>query len=351
MNSSVRRDYARILIVRLDRIGDVVLSTPAIHAVRAAYPKSHIAVMVRPYAQAVVEGNPYIDEVIVYDKTGRDAGLIGSLRFIAKLRAGRFDLAIALHPTARTHLILFAAGIPSRVGFDFKRGYLLTNKMRHTKHEGLMHEIDYTLGLLRSIGIDSQDRALYMPTTSGAERTVADLFTVHGITAGDLVVAVNPGASCPSKRWSAERFAGVASELSARYGAKIVIVAGQDDAGFGDTVAGLVSTGCLNLSGKTSVSELASVLKRAQLFISNDSGPVHIACALKTPVVAIFGRKDAGLSPRRWGPTGRDDIVIHKDIGCGICLAHECRKGFACLDAITVAEVVEAAGRLLAKRG
>jgi ADP-heptose:LPS heptosyltransferase len=106
---------------------------------------------------------------------------------------------------------------------------------------------------------------------------------------------------------------------------------------------------CVNLAGRTSVADVAGILRRSKLFISNDSGPVHIACAVGTPVVAIFGRSDRGLSPERWGPTGKNDIILHEDVGCVECLAHNCKKGFMCLEAITVDDVLAAAEKILDK--
>ncbi|MBI4974600.1 MAG: glycosyltransferase family 9 protein, partial [Candidatus Omnitrophica bacterium] len=134
----------KILIIRLDRIGDVLLSTPVIKAVREAKPASHIAFMVQPYCREVVEGNPYLNEVIIYDKEEAEKGILGNLTFILNLHRHRFDLAIILHPTNRTHIITFLAGIPERVGYDKKMGWLLTKRIPHAKQFGLKHEIDYT---------------------------------------------------------------------------------------------------------------------------------------------------------------------------------------------------------------
>jgi len=331
----------------LDRIGDVVLSTPVIKAVRDAYPESHIAMMVRPPSRDIVEANPYLDEVIVYDRSGGEKSLAGNIRFVKRLKDERFDLAVILHPTQRTHLIAACAGIPVRVGYDKKYGFLLTKRIPHAKQFGLKHEIDYTLDILRYIGIEPADRTLCMPISGSSERRIKGLFNASGIKDIDTVFAINPGASCPSKRWKAENFAKVAGSLIDKHGAKIVIVSGWDDRAFGNRVASLLGNRCLDLSGKTSVADLASVLKRARLFISNDSGPVHIACAVGTPVVAIFGRSDRGLSPERWGPSGPRDIVVHKDVGCGVCLAHNCTTGFKCLEAVTVEDVCQAAERIL----
>ncbi len=343
------KSYKRILIVRMDRIGDVLLSTPAIKAVRDSYPDSYIAFMVRPYAREIVEGNSYLNEVIVYDKDFAQRGLFDNIRFIKMLRRKHFDLAIILHPTTRTHLLVFLAGIPVRVGYDFKWGFLLTRKVPHTKQFGLKHEIDYSLDLLKYAGIEAAGKTLYMPIKEDAEKNIASIFSDNKINNGDTVIVINPGASCPSKRWSAERFAKVAKRLTEKYSAKIILISDPKDKVFCDKITSILDGKCLNLAGKTSVGDVASILKRAKLFISNDSGPVHIACAVGTPVIAIFGRSDRGLSPKRWGPTGRRDIILHKDVGCATCLAHNCKTGFRCLDAVTADEVIAAADELLAR--
>lgn len=340
----------KILIVRMDRIGDVVLSTPAIKSVRDAYPDSHITVLVRPYARDIVEENPYINEVLTYDKHRSEKNLWGNIKFILNLRKKKFDLAIILHPKNSAHLLSFLAGIPKRVGYDKKLGTLLTTKIPHTKQFGLKHEIDYTLDVLRYIGIKPNDRSLYVPLNKSSEEKIADIFNKNGISEDDVVVTIHPGASCRSRRWNLKRFTKVADALANKYGVKIVIIAGPEDKIFGDEVAQRMTVKPLNLSAKTAVSDLISILKRSKLFISNDSGPVHIACAVGTPTISIFGRNDRGLSPMRWGPVGRHDVALHKDVGCEVCLAHNCKRGFKCLDAISVEEVLEAAGKILDKR-
>lgn len=339
--------YKKILIVRLDRIGDVVLSTPVIKALRDAYPNAHIAMMVRPYARDIVEGNPFLNEVIVYDKDGAHRGIAGNLRFAGELRDKGFDIAIILHPTNRAHIVASLAGIPERVGYGKKTGFLLTRKIPHTKQFGMKHEIDYALDVLRYIGIEPKDRALYMPINGDSERKVEKMLGENGVKSSDLLVAVNPGASCASKRWGIKNFADVANSLVEKYGARVAIVSGNIDKRFGDELASLIRKGAINLSGKTSIGDIASLLKRCKLFISNDSGPVHIGCAVGTPVIAIFGRSDRGLSPERWGPSGKRDVVLHKMVGCEICYAHNCRSGFKCLDSITASEVLDAAGKIL----
>ena len=227
-------------------------------------------------------------------------------------------------------------------------GIFLTKKIPHTKQYGFKHEIDYVLGLLRYIGIEGSDKSLHMPVNIASEERIKDLFDKNGISQNDPVITIHPAAGCRSRRWALERFAKASDALAEKYGARIVIISGPgDDKMMGDKVAELMNSEALNLAGKTSISDLASILRRSRLLISNDSGPVHISCAVGTPVISIFGRKDRGLSPERWGPVGKRDIVLHKDAGCEICVAHNCKRGFKCLDMISVEDVLSAAEQIL----
>ena len=337
----------RILLIRTDRIGDVVLSTPAIKAVRDSYPDSYIAVMVKPYAKDIVEGNPYLNEVIVYDKDGVHNSFFATLIFGLGLRRKRFDTAVILHPTNRSHIVAFLAGIPNRVGYEKKMAFLLTKKINDKKFLGEKHELDYTLDILKNIGVVPKDRDLYVPVKSSSENAINIKLAREGKSGSGLLIAVHPGASCPSKRWPAERFALLIDRLKERYEFQIVVVAGPADAAEAAELKKNLKSDVINLSGKTSVGELAALFKKCRLFISNDSGPVHIASAVGTPCVVIFGRKQRGLGPKRWGPTGKSDIVLHKDVGCAVCLAHNCKNGFKCLRAITVDDVFSAVNDVL----
>ncbi len=340
-------EYKRILIVRTDRIGDVLLSTPVIKALRDNYPYAYIAMMVSPYGKNIVEDNPYLDEVIVYDKDGKHKSWGRSLKFALNLKKKRFDLAVILHPTNRVHLVAFFAGIRRRVGYGRKLGFLLTDRIKHIKQLGEKHESEYALDLVRYLGIEPKEKTLFLPINPESEAWVEELFKHEEIKKTDRLLAIHPGASCPSKIWPNERFADVADRLIARYGFKALVIAGPKDLALAESVIRHMHKPAVNLSGKTSVSQLASILKRCNLFISNDSGPVHIACAVGTPVISIFGRKQKGLSPARWGPTGKKDRVLHKESGCIECFAHNCTKEFACLKAITVDDVINAADEIL----
>ncbi|MBN1914055.1 MAG: lipopolysaccharide heptosyltransferase II [Candidatus Omnitrophica bacterium] len=342
-----KNDFKRILIVRTDRIGDVLLSTPAIRALRDSYPSAYIAMMTGPYAKEAVEGNPYLDEVIVYDKDHKHKSWMRSLKFSRNLKKKKFDLAVILHPSNRVHLVTFLAGIPRRIGYRRKMGFLLTDRIRHEKQSGEKHELEYNLDLLRHLGIPAQDKGLFMPIKEESEAWAQEFLGQQGIGKKDKLIAIHPAASCPSKIWPGERFARTADLLAQKYGFKILVFSGPKDISLANNVAEQMNSQAINLAGKTSVTQLASLLKRCTLFISNDSGPVHIASALGVPVISIFGRNQKGLSPRRWGPVGEKDKVLHKEVGCVVCLAHNCDKGFACLKAISVEDVLAAADEIL----
>ncbi|MFH1457590.1 MAG: lipopolysaccharide heptosyltransferase II [Candidatus Omnitrophota bacterium] len=352
-NSEVRSkdSYRRILIVRTDRIGDVVLSTPAIKALRDAYPASFIAMMVSPYTKDIVEGNPYLDEIIVYDKEERHRNWWFSIRFARELRKKRFDLALVLHPTNRVHLITFFAGIPRRVGFNRKLGFLLTDRIPHVKQCGEKHESEYNLDLVRFLGIEPKDKSLFVPIAPEAEIWADEQLSKRGIKETDRLLVIHPGASCPSKIWPHDRFAQVADRLIERYGFKLFVIAGPKDVALAQRVVSHMHHAVTNLAGQISLAQLTSLLRRSYLFISNDSGPVHIASALGLPLISILARNEPGLSPKRWGPLGQQVRMLHKEVGCIRCLAHNCKKEFACLKAISVEDVLEAADSLLKGQG
>ncbi|MCX5697415.1 MAG: lipopolysaccharide heptosyltransferase II [Candidatus Omnitrophica bacterium] len=340
-------DLKRILIVRTDRIGDVVLSTPVIKAVRERYPSAYIAMMVSPYTKEIVEGNPYLDEVIIYDKDTKHKSWRRTLEFARNLKKKRFDLALILHPTNRVHLVTFLAGIKRRIGYDRKLGFLLTDRIPHTKQSGQKHELEYNFDLLKVLGITPADKNIFVPIKSEAIQAVDELLRREGIKEKDALLAINPGASCPSKIWPAQRFAEVADRLAQGYGFKVLVVAGPKERPLAQDLITNMREKAIDLAGRLSLSQLAALLSRCSLFISNDSGPVHIGSAVGVPVISIFGRDQKGLSPKRWGPVGKRDRFLHKPVGCIECLAHNCVREFKCMQAISTQDVLNVAEEIL----
>ena len=340
--------YKRILIVRTDRIGDVVLSTPVVKALRDNFNNAYIAMMVSPATKELVMGNPYLDEVIIYDKDRTHKGVLSSFKFARSLRKKKFDLAIILHSTNRVNMIAYLAGIKERIGYSRRLGFLLTKNIPYVKYKGEKHEIEYNLDLLRSLNLKVDNARLLIPKDSRSEKWADDIFKSHGIDESkEKIIILHPSASCASRMWPIERFAEVAEELIRKYSARIVIVSGLHDIALSEKLESLISSPVINLGGKTTLMQLASILRRSTLMVSNDSGPVHIAVGCNLPVVVLFGRSQVGLSPVRWGPIGAYDIVLHKKTGCAVCLAHECTNNFACLKSIEVGDVLAAVDGIL----
>jgi len=321
-----------------------VLSTPVFEALRRRFPDAYLACLAFLENRPAVEGNPYLNEVILYDKLGNEKGWWGNLLFAWRLRAKRFDTALHLHPTNRMHLVSWLAGIPIRIGYQKKNSWALTHRLPDKKGEGLKHESEYNFDLLNFLGIEPpREIKPHFPLWE-KERTALGVFLAHlGFPWQEPYAVLNPSASCPSKIWPADRFALLADQLQERHGLQVALIGSKEDRCLAQRVKELASRSLTDLSGKLSLGSLAWLLARAQLLISNDSGPVHVARAVGTPAISIFGRNLAGLSPRRWGPLGEEGRIVHKEVACPVCLAHRCQINFLCLDVISVEDVLKAA--------
>lgn len=336
------------MITRTDRIGDLILSTPVFEALRLKFSKAHLACLTFLENRQIVEGNPFLSEVILYDKQGSEKGWLGNLRFARRLAEKRFDTVVHLHPTNRMHWVSWLAGIPVRIGYRKKNAWALTHTIEDRKGEGLKHESEYNFDLLQFLGVPSDGKfKTHFPLKEKDRRSLDFYLKNIGLNLGAPYVVLNPSASCPSKVWPAERFAQLADRLQEKFGLPILLIGSRQDRLHASKVKRFVSRPVMDLSGKISIGLLGWLLQGARLLISNDSGPVHLARAVGTPVISIFGRNLAGLSPKRWGPLGDGGRVIHKEVACPVCLAHRCQINFLCLDVVSVEDVYREADRLL----
>ncbi|MDD5195664.1 MAG: glycosyltransferase family 9 protein, partial [Candidatus Omnitrophica bacterium] len=190
-----------------------------------------------------------------------------------------------------------------------------------------------------------EDEVPFFPVREESEQAVEKILQQKGIRKGEEFIVIHPCASCVSKRWPSEYFSKLVKILTSETRLKIVVISSASEKDLGEQIVS--ENEAVDLRGALTISQIGSLLKRAALFISNDSGPVHIAAALNTPVISIFGRNDPGLSPKRWRPLGESSFYFHKDIGCVECLAHNCVKGFLCLNAIKPQEVAQKAIQIL----
>ena len=269
------------------------------------------------------------------------------MAFARALRRYGFDTALVLHPSNRSHWIPWLAGIPMRIGYDRKQSWLLTHRVPHRKQEGDRHESAYAVGMLEVFGLADTPPKPLVPVPPQAAARVKALLVDYSVRPEETLVAIHPSASCISKRWMPERFAQVADRLITERGVRVCVIAGPSEMEHAQAVIHAMRQPAVNLAGRLSVAELASFLTNCRLLISNDSGPVHVAAGVGTPVVDIFGRNQRGLSPKRWGPVGAGHVVLHKEVGCVTCLAHRCDINFLCLTSLVVEEVYEAACKIL----
>ena len=331
----------RILLVRTDRIGDVVLTTPILKTLRISFPKAHIGFLTTPFTEGLIKGNPYIDEIITLTK--KDKTLWGSLRFASKLKERHFDIAIVFNPKKRTHWLLFLARIPIRIGYHRKHGFLLTHSLPDLKYEGKQSEAFYNEELLTVLNIfPSNSTQLYLPISSETEQKIASFLKEHHLVSKSFAI-LSISASSPSKSWPLNNFIALCHEIHNELRLPIVII-GQDKAC--QTMNRSLKIPVVFLGETLPLIELSALIRQATFMITNDTGPMHMASAVNTPLVAIFGRSLPGLGPKRWGPISDNAIVLHKNIGCDPCLAHRCQLEFDCLKAIKISEVMDAAKSL-----
>ncbi len=338
----------RILITRADRIGDLVLSTSIFPEIRKKYPKAFLACLTFVENREIVEGNPYLDQTILYDKKGREKSLWGQILFAQKMAGMKFDVVIHLHATNRMHVMTWLAGIPVRIGWSRRAAWALTHSFFDIKKEGEKHEAEYNFELLKPLRVAVPSKLeTYFPVSDKAKKSLEGLLQHLGIPSDLPWVVLSPGASCASKRWPAERFGYAAEQLQKKIPAVFLVIGSRQDRKLAKKIQANSSAPIFDLTGRLSLGMLGILFQKAALLISNDSGPVHIASAVHTPVISIFGRNQRGLSPTRWRPLGDHSKFIWKNIGCDPCLAHECQINFLCLEVISVQEVVEEAEKIV----
>jgi heptosyltransferase-2 len=324
-----------LVVPQTSFLGDVVLTTPLLTALRQRLRPRRLAVVVRPEARALVEGHPDVDDVLIDDKHGADRGAGGGVRVARRLRAEGFDLAVVPHRSLRTALVVAAAGIPRRVGFDASRGAWLFHERVH--RDPARHDVERNLALVEPFGGVAAAPRLHVPVRPDAAERAARLLPPGD---GPLVVMA-PGSVWPTKRWTAEGYAEVARRLAAA-GARVVLVGGGDDVEVASRVAALAG-GVTSHAGRTDLATSVALIDRAAVLVGNDSAPMHVACARDVPVVAIFCATTPALGYGPWGPRTR---VVDVDLACRPCGrhgGHRCPRGTEdCMRLVEPARVLDA---------
>jgi heptosyltransferase III len=338
----------RVLVIRLGNVGDIVVALPAFHALRRLFPEAHMTLLTSPTrrgapgATELLAADPTFDDMIVYyEDESADPGFLRRLR--ADLRARRVDLAVVLpddlttaRSTAKYIALLAASGVRHVAG-----ARLVRPEERDTgQTPRLMH-------IVSELGPAEIEPFPWLRLSEEDHQAAADLLRPAG---GAALVGMQTGAKRPANRWAPDSFIEAGRRLADTHSVRIVLTGGPDEREVSARVAEGIGPAALDLAGRTTLTQLAAVVARCRVFVSNDTGPMHLAAAMGTPVVAIFSARDR---PFRWHPAGEGHRVLRRDIACAPCLRDVCPlyPYPECLRLITPGEVVAAAGELLAESG
>jgi heptosyltransferase-2 len=253
-----------------------------------------------------------IHEVLIDDRLGEHRGLGGFLKTVSILRQKKFNLAIIYHTKKRTNLMCFLAGIPVRLGYkNNKWGFLLTHPVSDERHLGKKHEVEYCLELLKTIDVPVESIKIFVPVKVKQEDALRELLKKEGVAWEEPLIAIHPGASDPSKCWPTDSFAQLIGMIrQANPKVRIVLVGAENIKSLSRAIVLKVSNQVIDLTGKTSIGLLLALFKHSRVLVSNDSGPVHLAAAVGTPVVSIFTRNQPGINPERWRPYSSNSRVV-----------------------------------------
>jgi heptosyltransferase-2 len=335
-----------LLLRATNWLGDAVMTTPAVAALRSAVPGSRIVLLARPIVAELFRGHPDVDEVLVYERPGRHDGASGRVRLAGELRRRRFDAALLFQNAFDAALLAFLAGIPERAGYATDgRWMLLTHPVRVNPDILECHEVEYYLNLLEALGIPRPaSPSLRLSVTEGEREAMASRLAGLGVERGKPILAINPGATYGSaKRWYPDRFAAVADALSEEWGAAVVVMGTTAERPLAGEIEAAMRNAAVNLAGNTTVRELMALLSLTSFLVTNDSGPMHIGAAFGVPLVAIFGPTDW----RRTSPWTANAKVVRAGVDCSPCRLRTCDRGHECMLGVTAEMVIDAARKLL----
>ncbi len=340
-------NFKKILVVQTSFLGDAILTLPLIKSIKRNFPEAEVFCLVTPQNADVFSGNRDISGIITYDKHGKEEGVSGFVRKLREIKRGCFDVLISPHRSTRTSLLVLFSGIPLRIGFSDSAMSFVYNRV--VKRDLHIHEVERNLSLLNPLNIGkekwSYDAELYYPEE--AKVFCNNIFEAYGV-GSELKVGMNPFSVWPTKRWPKERFKALAKRIIDELDGWVFIFGLERDREEASFIEGGEKR-IINLAGRTKLKELFCMVSQMDVFITNDSGPMHIACAYNVPTVAIFGPTvpEFGFSPWR----KRCAVVERKGLKCRPCGKHggfRCREGhFRCMLDISVEEVFIAMKRLV----
>jgi heptosyltransferase-3 len=328
-----------ILIVRTDRIGDVVLSIPMAEIVKKKYPQCKITYLIRDYTRALLDGNPFIDEVIIADE---EEGSILFSKNLKKIKAKTFDTCIVVNPTFKIALLLFFARIKNRIGTGYRWYSALFNQkvFEHRKY-GDKHELEYNINLLSKLGVKSsevpEEMQFQLKIDEKSSEKINSTLSENGFKPGKKIIIIHPGSGGSSVDLPKEKLIELTKMLSGLDKVSIVITGSKSEYKLCKEFE--VSNEVINLSGQLDISLLKALINKANVFISNSTGPMHIAAALGVHVIGFFP-KILACSQKRWGPYTEKKSIFIPSIDCSDCTRKQCEK-LNCMNSIDIGKVFD----------
>ena len=284
---------------------------PAIHVLRSAFPKAALTLLLNKEVAPLIEGHPDLDRLLPWDPA-QGQGWAASLRWAREFRKERFDAAVVFNPTRLFHLAAFLAGIPLRVGYRRKLGFLLARSIPDTKASRSLHETEYNLELVRLFGIPTSTSTLSLPRHPENEAEAARILNSCGISSSSRPIALHPWKSdlarMPNRHWPLESFQDLAAGLNP-CGQPVLVIGSQEFKSLMEPWKAQGISGITNLVGQVPLKTLPALLRRCAVLISNDSGPVHVAAAVGTPTIVIASKSQAAVL-NRWGPRGAKHRIL-----------------------------------------
>ncbi len=331
-----------ILIRSTNWIGDAVMTTPAVRAVRKNFPGSRISILAKPWVAPIFEDSPHVDEIIAYDYSGK----LGVLSMAKQLERRRFDAAILLQNAFEAALVAFLSKIPVRIGYDRDaRRLLLTHPVPCTRRVRSLHQTHYYNEILRGVELVPDGPRLELYFSSEDRKAVDVILGRSNISASERIVGINPSATFgPAKQWFPERFAEISDRLHREFSTRTLIFGGPKDKELGRRVQETMESEAVDLSGRTTLKQAIALIARCDLFITNDSGLMHVAAALNTPQIAIFGSTDHVAT----GPASPRARIVRSSAACSPCLKRHCPLGhMTCMKQIRTEQVFRVASKIL----
>ena len=302
--SGNKKEVRKILAVRNDRFGEFLLNIPALRALKESFPGSRLTLVVNPNVRELAECIDFVDKVITWEN--KKHKILEVLKFSKELKNEKFDLCVILNPSKEFNIISFLSGIPVRLGYSRKWGFLLSHKIKDKKYLGEKHEVEYNLDLVKLVDASTNNLSLSLKIDEGC---LKGLFELGGT---DNLIVIHPWTSDPVKEWPLENFCALTKEILSLDKVKVLLIGGKEELNKNASVFKGLGANLINLTGRTSLKQLAAVLNKAKLLISGDSGPVHLSCAVGTPTLALFRNDLVGKTAKRWGPWGDKHAVIER---------------------------------------